>query len=261
VLSQALATDLSIESGMTERIMADIASPAGAYPHSRAKTIFRLVAIWLFTIIVVVPVALVIVFRFVPPPATPLMIGTMLTEGAVAQRWVPLKSISRNLVRAVIAAEDGKFCSHYGFDLEAIDKALDRNAAGGRLRGASTISQQTAKNLFLLPDRTWTRKGIEAYFTLLIESLWPKRRIMEAYLNIAEWGPGRFGAEAAAQTNFGKTAADLSPLEAARLATILPSPRNYRADRPGPFVARQSQIIVDRMDDVRRDGLDTCIYQ
>ena len=240
--------------------MADVAVPAGAHAR-RAKTILRLVAIWLFTIIVVLPIALVIVFRFVPPPATPLMIGTMLSEGTVAQRWVPLESISRNLVRAVIAAEDGKFCSHYGFDLDAIDKALDRNAAGGRLRGASTITQQTAKNLFLLPDRTWTRKGVEAYFTLLIESLWPKRRIMETYLNIVEWGPGRFGAEAAARSNFGKAAAELDQLQAARLATILPSPRRYRADEPGPFVIRQSRIIFERMDDVRRDGLDTCIYQ
>ena len=172
------------------------------HPRGRAKSILRQVVIWLFAIIVVLPVALVLLFRFIPPPTTPLMIGTMLTEGAVTQRWVPLESISPNLVRAVIASEDGKFCSHYGFDLEAIDKALDRNAAGGRLRGASTISQQTAKNLFLLPDRTWTRKGFEAYFTVLIEALWPKRRIMETYLNIAEWGPRRFGAEAAAQGQF-----------------------------------------------------------
>lgn len=241
--------------------MADVASPAGPYPRSRVKSILRQVVIWLLTLTVIVPIALVVTFRFVPPPATPLMIGTMLMDGPIAQRWVPLETISPNLVRAVIAAEDGKFCSHFGFDLEAIDEAFDRNAAGGRLRGASTISQQTAKNLFLLPDRTWTRKGIEAYFTVLIEALWPKRRIMEAYLNVAEWGPRRFGAEAAAQANFRKRAADLSPLEAARLATILPSPRRYRADQPGPFVARQSQIIVNRLDDVRRDQLDACLYQ
>lgn len=247
---------------MTDQIMADVASPAGPYPRSRrVKSILKHVFIWLFAITVIVPVVLVMAFRFVPPPATPLMIGTMLTEGAVAQRWVPLDSISPNLVRAVIAAEDGKFCAHYGFDIEAIDKALDRNAAGGTLRGASTITQQTAKNLFLMPDRTWTRKGIEAYFTLLIEGLWPKRRIMEAYLNIVEWGPRRFGAEAAAQANFGKAAAQLSTLEAARLATILPSPRRYRADQPGPYVQRQSQVIADRLDDVRRDRLDSCIYQ
>jgi monofunctional biosynthetic peptidoglycan transglycosylase len=246
---------------MTEQIMADVASPARASPRGRAKSILRQVVIWLFAIIVVVPVALIFLFRFVPPPATPLMIGTMLTEGAVSQSWRSLDSISPHLVRAVIASEDGKFCSHYGFDLDAIDKALDRNAAGGRLRGASTITQQTAKNLFLLPDRTWTRKSIEAYLTLLIEGLWPKRRIMETYLNIAEWGPRRFGAEAAARGNFGKAASELDQLEAARLATILPSPRRYRADEPGPFVIRQSRVIFERIDDVRRDRLDWCIFQ
>ena len=241
--------------------MADVASPAGPHPRSRLKSILRQVVMWLLAVTVALPLALVITFRFVPPPATPLMIGTILTEGPVYHRWLPLDSISPHLVRAVIAAEDGKFCSHYGFDLEAIDKALDRNAAGGRLRGASTISQQTAKNLFLLPDRTWTRKGIEAYFTLLIEGLWPKRRIMETYLNVAEWGPGRFGAEAAAQSNFGKSASELDQLEAARLATILPSPRRYRADEPGPFVIRQSRIVYERMDDVRRDRLDACVFR
>jgi monofunctional biosynthetic peptidoglycan transglycosylase len=250
----------SIELGMPERIVVDVAYPAGPDPRSRSRSILRQAAIWLFAITVVLPVTLVLAFRFIPPPATPLMIGTMLTEGPVAHRWRPLDTISPNLVRAVIAAEDGKFCSHYGFDLEAIDEALERNAEGGRLRGASTISQQTAKNLFLLPDRTWTRKGIEAYFTLLIEGLWPKRRIMETYLNIAEWGPRQFGAEAAAQANFDKPASELTALEAARLATVLPSPRRYRADEPGPYVARQSRIIVDRMADVRRDGLDACIF-
>jgi monofunctional biosynthetic peptidoglycan transglycosylase len=239
--------------------MADVASTAGPYPRRRAKSILRQVALWVLALVVVVPVALILAFRFVSPPATPLMIGTMLTEGPVFYRWLPLEEVSPNLVRAVIAAEDGKFCSHYGFDLEAIDKALDRNAAGARMRGASTISQQTAKNLFLLPDRTWTRKGLEAYLTVLIEALWPKRRIMETYLNIIEWGPRRFGAEAGARSNFGKAASELSPMEAARLATVLPSPRRYRADNPGPFVARQSQIIASRMNDVSRDRLDSCI--
>ena len=246
---------------MTDQIVADVASPAGPYARSRWKFILRFVAVSLFGVAVVLPVALILMFRFVPPPGTPLMIGTILTEGTVLQKWVPLDSISPNLVRAVIAAEDGKFCSHYGFDLDAIDDALDSNASGGRLRGASTISQQTAKNLFLLPDRTWTRKGVEAYLTVLIETLWPKRRIMETYLNVVEWGPRRFGAEAAAQANFRKPASQLSPLEAARLATILPSPRRYRADQPGPYVARQSQVILNRIGDVRRDGLDACIYQ
>jgi monofunctional biosynthetic peptidoglycan transglycosylase len=249
------------QTGMSEQIMPHALSPAGPYPRSRARSILRQVVLWLIALVVVLPAALILLFRFISPPATPLMIGTMLSDGPVTYRWVPLDEISPNLVRAVIAAEDGKFCSHHGFDLEAIDEALERNAAGGRLRGASTISQQTAKNLLLLPDRTWTRKGIEAYITVLIEGLWPKRRIMETYLNIAEWGPRRFGAEAAAQANFGKTAGQLSALEAASLATILPSPRRYRADRPGPYVARQSQIVAGRMDDVRRDRLDACVFR
>ena len=226
----------------------------------RKSLIGRLVK-WLFLLVVLLPVALLLLFRFVPPPSTPLMIGTLISEGPIDQRWVPLEAISPNLVRAVLASEDGKFCSHYGFDFEAIDKAIERNATSNRLRGASTISQQTAKNLFLGPDRTWLRKGVEAYFTVLLEALWPKRRIMETYLNIAEWGPRRFGAEAAARADFHKSAAQLSPLEAARLATILPSPLNYSADDPGPFVTRQSQIIEARMSDVRRDKLDACIYQ
>jgi monofunctional glycosyltransferase len=241
--------------------MADVASRSGRYAQSQGNSLLARVVVFLIVLTVIIPVALVVIFRFVPPPTTPLMLGTILSEGPVTHRWVPLDRISPDLVRAVIAAEDGKFCSHYGFDVEAIDKALDNNAAGGRLRGASTISQQTAKNLFLLPDRSWTRKGVEAYFTVLIEAIWPKRRIMETYLNVAEWGPRRFGAEAAAQSNFGKSAAELSVFEAARLATILPSPRRYRADRPGPYVARQSQVVADRIDEVRRDRLDACLFQ
>jgi monofunctional biosynthetic peptidoglycan transglycosylase len=215
----------------------------------------------LIAIVFVLPVSLILLFRFVPPPITPLMLATVVTDGPISQHWVPLDAISPNLVRAVIGSEDGKFCSHYGFDLAAIDKALATNASGGNLRGASTISQQTAKNLFLFPDRTWARKGIEAYLTVLLEALWPKRRIMETYLNIAEWGPRRFGAEAAAQADFHKQAAKLSVTEAARLATVLPNPRNYRADAPGPYVVRQSGVVAARIAEVRRDNLDSCIYR
>lgn len=218
----------------------------------------RYIVAVLFGVTVLFPVALVVLFRYVQPPATPLM---MLQKGRVTQNWVPLQAISPNLVRAVIAAEDDNFCFHDGFDWKAIDKARESNAAGKRLRGASTISQQTAKNLFLLPDRTWTRKSIEAYLTVLLEALWPKRRILETYLNIAEWGPDRFGAEAAAKANFGKSAWQLTALEAARLATILPNPRQYRADVPGPFVSRQSDVILARMAEVKRDKLDACIDQ
>ena len=228
---------------------------------ARRRSWLSRILLVLVGIVVILPVSLIFLFRFVPPPITPLMLATILTDGPISQRWVPLDAISPNLVRAVIGSEDSKFCSHYGFDLAAIDKALAANASGGNLRGASTISQQTAKNLFLSPDRTWTRKGIEAYLTVLLEALWPKRRIMETYLNIAEWGPRRFGAEAAAQADFHKPAAKLSVTEAARLATILPNPRTYRADAPGPYVARQSGVIAARIAEVRRDNLDSCIYR
>ena len=229
--------------------------------RTRSRSWARRVLLWLFALVVPLPVGLTILFRFLPVPATPLMITTWVSDGGYVQIWVPLERISPNLVRAVIASEDQKFCTHYGFDLEEIDKALDANAAGRRLRGASTISQQTAKNLFLGPERSWVRKGAEAYLTVLIEALWPKRRILETYLNIAEWGPDRFGAEAAAQANFRKPAARLSMLEAARLAVILPSPRVYRADVPGPYVARQSDVVAGRIGEVIRDKLDACIYR
>jgi monofunctional biosynthetic peptidoglycan transglycosylase len=189
------------------------------------------------------------------------MIGMQISGVRVAQDWVSLGAMSANIVKAVIASEDGKFCSHWGFDWQAIQDALEYNAAGQGIRGASTISQQTAKNLFLPPARTWLRKGIEAYFTVLLETLWPKRRIMEVYLNIVELGEGIFGVEAAARNYFGKSAAALSRSEAARLAAILPNPRGYRVLDPGPYVRRRTDQIVSMMDDVTRDRLDNCIMR
>ena len=218
----------------------------------------RRIVLFFFVLAVALPAGLIGLFRYVQPPLTPLM---LLAGEGVTREWVPLESVSPNLIRAVIASEDNLFCSHWGFDWRAIDKAINSNAAGNRLRGASTISQQTAKNLFLLPDRTWVRKGVEAYLTVLLEALWPKRRILETYLNIAEWGPGRFGAEAAAQANFGKSAWQLTPGEAARLATVLPNPKEYRAEPPSPYVERQSATILARMDEVKRDNLDACVIQ
>jgi monofunctional biosynthetic peptidoglycan transglycosylase len=167
--------------------------------------------------------------------------------------------MSENITKAVIASEDGKFCSHWGFDWQAIQDALEYNASGQGVRGASTISQQTAKNLFLPPARTWLRKGIEAYLTVLLEALWPKRRIMEVYLNIVELGEGNFGVEAAARNYFGKSAAALSVNEAARLAAIFPNPRVYRVLDPGPYVRRRTNQIAAMMGDVTRDRLDGCI--
>ena len=189
-----------------------------------------------------------LLYRFLPVPITWHMLGTTLIDGhMLSKQWTPLERISPHLVRAVIASEDGEFCNHYGFDFEQMEaawKAAQRR--GERPRGASTISQQTAKNAFLWNGRSYVRKGLEAYFTGLIELLWPKRRIMEVYLNIIEWGPGVFGAEAASRHWFRKSAAKLTPLEAARLAAILPNPNRYRANPPGPYVADRSYTIVAR---------------
>jgi monofunctional biosynthetic peptidoglycan transglycosylase len=202
---------------------------------------------------------LVLIYRFLPVPTTMLMMSEGLVEGrAIDRHWVPLSGISPNLIRSVIASEDGEFCRHWGFDFKGMEEAWKDAQRGGRLRGASTISQQTAKNVFLWSGRSWLRKGLEAWFTLLIEALWPKQRIMEVYLNVIEWGPGVFGAEAAAQKWFGKPAARLSRLEAARLAAILPSPKRYRADPPGPYVRQRGFTIAARAGNVDLNGADRC---
>ena len=196
--------------------------------------------------------------RIVPPPATPLMLIRALGGSGLSRDWEPLERISPSLVEAVIASEDSNFCGHGGFDWAAIEGAFEDNEEGKRLRGGSTISQQTAKNAFLWPDRSWPRKGAEAWFTLLIEGLWTKRRILEVYLNIVEWDDGVYGAEAAARHHFGKSAAALTRREAALLAVVLPSPRNWSPTRPGPYVARRAGVIERRMAVVRRDGLADC---
>ncbi len=207
---------------------------------------------------VLVSVVLVLVLRFVPVTWTATM---LMDERSVTRDWEPLSRIDRNMVSAVIAAEDGKFCSHDGFDVEAIEQALEERAAGTRERGASTISQQTAKNVFLWQGGGWFRKGLEAYFTFLIENLWSKRRIMEVYLNVAETGLGTYGAEAGAQRYFGHSAARLSADEASRIAAVLPSPKTREAVNPGGFTRRYGNTIEARIAVVRRDGLDECVYE
>ena len=164
------------------------------------------------------------------------------------------------MVRAAIAAEDGKFCQHNGFDLEAIEDAMKRNASGGRIRGGSTISQQTAKNAFLWGGGGYARKGAEAWFTFLIEHLWGKRRIMEVYLNLAETGIGTYGANAGSQRYFGHDASAMSTTEAARIAAILPLPKKRGAIAPKGFTRRYGNTIAARIGQVRRDGLDACVY-
>jgi monofunctional biosynthetic peptidoglycan transglycosylase len=206
-----------------------------------------------------VSVGLVLLYRVLPVPATPFMLVRAIGGSGIDKDWVRLSEISPNLVRGVIASEDAKFCGHLGFDLEAIESAFAAIEEGGRLRGGSTISQQTAKNVFLWQDRTWIRKGLEAYFTLLIETLWPKRRIMEVYLNVIEWDDGVYGAEAAARHHFGKPAAALTRREAALLAVVLPNPRHWSAGKPGPYVSRRAGIIDRRMGVVQNDRLDDCV--
>jgi len=184
----------------------------------------------------------VLALRFVPPPATAFMVADSLRDGArpgVAYDWVPARSIAPGLALALVAAEDQKFPVHSGFDLDAIGKAWD----GGGKRGASTISQQVAKNLFLWRGRSWVRKGLEAYFTVLVEALWPKRRILEVYMNVAQFGPGVYGAEAAARTYFRKSAASLTRREAALLAAVLPNPVVLHVDRPSAYVMRRVRWI------------------
>jgi len=212
-------------------------------------------------ILAMLPIGAVVIHRFVPPPTTLLMIKQAVAGKGLDYKWRGLDDISPRLVEAVIAAEDARFCEHRGFDFEAIEKALDSNARGRKVRGGSTISQQTAKNVFLWPGRDWVRKGLEAGYTVLIETLWGKRRIMEVYLNVAEWAPGVYGAEAAARRWYGKSAADLTTREAARLAAILPSPRRYKAASPGPYVRRRAGRVQAAMGTVRDQGLAACVLR
>ena len=201
---------------------------------------------------------LVIVFRFVPVPVTATM---LMDENGITRDWEPLSNIDRNLVDAAIAGEDGKFCSHNGFDQEAIESAIRRNMQGGRIRGGSTISQQTAKNVFLWQGGGYFRKGLEAWFTFLIERMWGKRRIMEVYLNVAETGIGTYGAEAGAQRYYNHSANRLTRTEAARIAAVLPLPKERAVVSPSGFTRRYGNTIAARIGVVRRDGLDACVYE
>jgi monofunctional glycosyltransferase len=200
---------------------------------------------------------LVIAFKWLPIPVTATMV---MDENGITKDWESLDNIDRNLVSAVIAAEDSRFCEHFGFDAEAIELALKENAQGGRIRGGSSISQQTAKNVFLWQGGGFFRKGLEAWFTFWIEAVWGKRRIMEVYLNVAETGIGTYGAEAGAQRYYGKSAARLTPDEASRMAAALPSPKKRSVKNPGGWLARHGNSIERRIGIVRRDGLDACVY-
>ncbi len=200
-----------------------------------------------------VSIVLVLVFRWVPPPGTALMLERKVQSWVsgepidLQREWVSWDHISDDLKVAVIAGEDQKFASHWGFDIPAIQAALAFNERGGNVRGASTLTQQVAKNLFLWPGRSWLRKGLEAWFTGLMELFWTKQRILEVYLNSAEWGQGVFGAQAAARYHFGVEASQLSRQQAAKLAAVLPSPLKWNAGKPSTYVASRAGWIRRQM--------------
>lgn len=224
-----------------------------AAPRRRRRWLRRLL-LWLPLVFVLGTVLQVAVLRFVDPPITAFMIGRIVeawSEGdrgfAIVYDWRDAGQISKQLPLALVAAEDQNFPAHNGFDFKAIEKARVNNAKGRKVRGASTISQQLAKNLFLWRGRSWVRKGLEVWYTMLIEAMWPKARILEVYANVIEYGDGVYGAQAASRRFFGKDASRLSAAEAARLAAVLPAPRKYSAAKPGPYVQRRSRSIQRQM--------------
>ena len=208
---------------------------------------------------VAISILWVVALRFVPPPFTFTMMGDLMSGHSITKQWTPLDRIDPDMARAAIAGEDSGFCSHHGFDFKAIAGAAYRNAQGGRIRGGSTISQQTAKNVFLFQGGGYVRKALEAWFTILIEAIWGKRRIMEVYLNVAETGIGTYGAEAGAIRYFNHSADVLSPGEAARIAAVLPLPKKREAVDPTGFVRRHGNAIARYVGFIRREKLDACV--
>ena len=227
-------------------------------PRKRRGWLVR-VLMWIVKgvlIFVVVTLLQVCIYRFVPVPFTLTM---LFDPHGMTRHWTPLSDIDANMPRAVIAGEDAKFCSHHGFDVSAIEKAYKRNEKGGRIRGGSTISQQTAKNVFLWQGGGYVRKALEAWYTVLIETIWGKRRIMEVYLNVAETGIGTYGVNAGAQRYFHHDASNLTPIEAARIAAVLPLPKVRGAVAPMGFVRRYGNRIAGRIATIRGGGYDRCL--
>lgn len=219
--------------------------------------LFKIV-LWFF----ILSIGFTVIYRFIPVPITPLMVIRLYEQAKDEKKelrlykdWVSIQKISKHVPQAVVAAEDQKFLDHNGFDWEAMEKAWEQNKKGKRIKGASTISQQTAKNVFLWPSRTIFRKGLEAYFTFLIETLWPKERIMEVYLNIIEMGEGIYGIEAAAQYYFKKPAEKLSRHEAALIAAVLPNPRRWSPARPTPYIQGRQVWILGQMNNIKPVGM------
>jgi monofunctional biosynthetic peptidoglycan transglycosylase len=244
--------------------MAKRSSPSiPAYTRRRKRGLFARILGWIVRIIlafIVISVLWVLAYRFISPPITPNMAIDLVSGRGATRDWMPITQIDRDMVRAAIAAEDDKFCTHNGFDWDAIQDAAKRNASGGRIRGGSTISQQTAKNAFLWNGGGYARKGVEAWLTFLMEHMYPKRRIMELYLNVAETGIGTYGVNAGSQRYFGHDASAMTTTEAARIAAILPLPKKRGAIAPKGFTRRYGNTIAARIGTVARDGLDSCVY-
>jgi len=232
----------------------------GPTPRRQQGRLRKLLALLLIVIIAGPPLQ-VMVLRIVPPLFTELMVQRLIQGYGWDYQWRPLSRISPDLTQAAIASEDARFCSHHGFDFQAMEAALRHNERrpNGKVKGGSTISQQTAKNAFLWPGRSYVRKGVEAWYTVLIEALWGKRRIMEVYLNVVEFGPGVYGAQAASQHYFHEDASQLSPAQAAHLISVLPDPLKWRVATPGAYVARRSRRIDGAIGTVRDDGLAGCV--
>jgi monofunctional glycosyltransferase len=239
--------------------MATFARPRRpARPRSWPRRILR----WSLRLVigfVILSIVLVGIYRFVPPPITITELNDVLKGHSLHKEWMPLRDIDPDMARAAIAAEDGNFCTHHGFDFMAMKAAYQGNEEGRKLRGGSTISQQTAKNVFLWQGRSYVRKGLEAWFTFLIEHLWGKRRIMEVYLNVAETGINTYGSNAGAQRYFQHDASRLSPTEAARIAAVLPLPGERAAIDPHGRVLRYGNRILRRIGIVQRGGYDRCL--
>ena len=237
--------------------------PPAKLPRRRTSPkIVRRIVGWLGKMVlafVILSIGMTILYRFVPPPITWTMVGDIVGGHGLTKDWTPLSRVDPDMSRAAIAAEDSRFCEHMGFDYRAIAAAAYRNTQGGRIRGGSTISQQTAKNVFLFQGGGYVRKGLEAWFTLLIETIWGKRRIMEVYLNVAETGIGTYGVEAGARRYFRHGADRMSVREAAQLAAVLPLPKKRAGIAPTGFTRRYANSIGRRISVVRNQGLDSCL--
>ncbi len=248
-----------IDTAQTDTEQPSDTMPASAKPR---RPFFRRLIGWIWKGalgFVVISVLWVGIYRFVNPPFTFTMLGDVLHGQLITKQWMALDRMDPNMARAAIAGEDARFCLHDGFDFGALKQAYERNQKGGRIRGGSTISQQTAKNVFLIQGGGYVRKGFEAWFTFLIEHLWGKHRIMEVYLNVAETGIGTYGANAGSIRYFGHDASRMSPTEAGRIAAVLPLPKKREAIDPTGFVRRHGNALARYVNVVRGNGLDSCL--